>query len=166
MKQEIKKILVLSSVKSNQLTEEDDIWPLQVSSDGSVNWDPPSTFDIPCNAEYKHYPFDSHNCSIVFSSWTYSGSEILLETLDINMDKNFAGGTAWILSNVTHNNEILTPEKGSFKFHFVRVNMYLKRTSTIYRFLCVIPTMIVFISSMSGKYLLNICKTEGKEEIF
>ncbi|GFS79226.1 acetylcholine receptor subunit gamma, partial [Nephila pilipes] len=140
------------NVKRTEMFWDDEVLPIQVSSDGSINWYPPTVFDVPCGAKYKHYPFDSHNCSILFGSWTASGEDILLQTLDIPLGKSSVIGTEWMLTNITHGNEEIA--SGTDKYPLVRVSLYLKRISTIYRFLCVIPTLIVFISSMSGFWLL------------
>ncbi|GFT33363.1 acetylcholine receptor subunit alpha-type des-2 [Nephila pilipes] len=129
-----------------------DILSIEVSSNGSVNFNAPSVFDVPCGAKYRHYPFDSHNCSIVLGSWYYHGREVMLEALDIPLRKNSVIGTEWMLTNITHSKEAIGSDK--YKYPLVRVNLYLKRISTIYRFLCVIPSLIVFISSMSGFWLL------------
>ncbi|XP_055945699.1 neuronal acetylcholine receptor subunit beta-3-like isoform X2 [Argiope bruennichi] len=147
-------IYSLFSVKKNDLYKDENVLPVQVYSNGTLKWYPPTVFDVPCSAKYKHYPFDSHNCSIVFGAWTHNGFEISLETLDIPISsKSNAIGTEWLLTNLTHENEIFDVD-GYHIHKFVRVGFYLQRTSTIYRYVCVVPTIIVFVTSLAGFWLL------------
>ncbi|GIY40403.1 neuronal acetylcholine receptor subunit non-alpha-3 [Caerostris extrusa] len=96
------------SVAKTNIYDAEDILPVQVYSNGTMKWYPPTAFDIPCSAKYRHYPFDSHNCSMLFGAWTHRGSQINLRTL---------------------------------------------KTSTIIRYVCVVPTLIVFLSSIAGFWL-------------
>ncbi|CAL1299212.1 unnamed protein product [Larinioides sclopetarius] len=147
-------IYSLFSVKKNDLYKDENVLPVQVYSSGTLKWYPPTVFDVPCSAKYKPYPFDSHNCSIVFGAWTHTGSEIKLETLDIPMSpQSSVVGTEWMLTNLTHKNEIFDVD-GYYVNKFVRVEFQLRRTSTIYRYVCVLPTIVVFITSLAGFWLL------------
>ncbi|GBN36860.1 Neuronal acetylcholine receptor subunit non-alpha-3, partial [Araneus ventricosus] len=145
----------LFSVKKNDFYKDENVLPVQVYNNGTLKWYPPTVFDVPCSAKYKHYPFDSHNCSIVFGAWTHTGAEIKLETLDIPLSpQSSVVGTEWMLTRLTHENELFDVD-GYYIHNFVRVGFYLRRTSTIYRYVCVVPTIIVFITSMSGNSLLG-----------
>ncbi|GIY00039.1 hypothetical protein CDAR_387021 [Caerostris darwini] len=139
------------SVAKTDIYDTEDILPVQVYSNGTMKWYPPTAFDIPCSAKYRHYPFDSHNCSMLFGAWTHRGSQIILRTLNIPSKKRSVIGTEWMLTNLTHRNKF-SNKTGNINY-FVQVDIFLQRTSTIIRYVCVVPTLIVFLSSIAGFWL-------------
>ncbi|XP_035216264.1 acetylcholine receptor subunit alpha-type acr-16-like isoform X1 [Stegodyphus dumicola] len=145
----------LYNVKSVDIFDKDHGAPVLVYSNGSVKWYPPAVFDVPCSTQFKHYPFDRHNCTIVFGSWSHLGDAIVLETIELPLaPSNEAQSSEWVLTNVTHENFIYTMQKEYYKYHVVNVHVYLQRTSRIYRYICVVPSLIALFSTLFGFWLL------------
>ena len=84
--------IVLSSVSSlfsvdhyHQYTFKRD-FGLWVHSNGSIHWAYGGQFNVNCELNLLHYPFDSQNCSIIKESWLHNGSELTVEVLPSESD--------------------------------------------------------------------------------
>ncbi|KAK2489488.1 hypothetical protein MC885_011293 [Smutsia gigantea] len=53
---------------------------VEVSSDGSLRWQPPGIYRSSCSIQVTYFPFDWQNCTMVFSSYSYDSSEVSLQT--------------------------------------------------------------------------------------
>lgn len=53
-----------------------------VYNTGTVLWVPPTKFESFCELDLKNWPFDVQKCEIVIGSWTYSGYQINITTID------------------------------------------------------------------------------------
>ena len=45
-------------------------------ADGNVGYVARAETSTPCWLDLTYFPFDTHECSITFGSWTYSGSDV------------------------------------------------------------------------------------------
>jgi len=48
-----------------------------VTSDGNVTWLSMVIFRSSCAIDVKYFPFDEQNCTMLFSSWTYDGFQVV-----------------------------------------------------------------------------------------
>ncbi|XP_052100163.1 neuronal acetylcholine receptor subunit alpha-10-like [Mytilus californianus] len=70
-------------------------YPVQIHSDGRVEYNFPSTVEVVCPVDVTNFPFDTQVCPLKFSSWSYHG-------FHLNMTSN---AMAADLSNVKENVE-------------------------------------------------------------
>ena len=49
-----------------------------LSSDGSIQWFAPTEVKTTCKIDISFFPFDTQTCTMVFGSWTYTGSYLNL----------------------------------------------------------------------------------------
>ncbi|KAI0213259.1 hypothetical protein LSAT2_001725 [Lamellibrachia satsuma] len=50
-----------------------------VNSNGTVTWSPHALLSTACYAHMRHFPFDHHECALVFGSWTYDNSQLIVK---------------------------------------------------------------------------------------
>ena len=48
-----------------------------VTNDGNITWLSMMIFRSSCAINVKYFPFDEQNCSMLFSSWTYDGFQVI-----------------------------------------------------------------------------------------
>lgn len=144
------------NVKPIRNFEEDGSTVVLVNSDGSVKWYPPSLYDVPCSTKFKHYPFDEHNCTLIFSAWTHSGAEVSLKTTG-SLFKPSAEyrSLEWNVQNVIHQNASIIYTNYFPPKPLVHVHVYLERASRIYRYICVIPTIVSLLTTLTGFWLTH-----------
>ncbi|GAB6031197.1 Acetylcholine Receptor [Chamberlinius hualienensis] len=52
---------------------------------GTVVWKPPAIFKSYCEIDVKYFPFDQQQCFMKFGSWTYDGSLVDLQHMDLTV---------------------------------------------------------------------------------
>ncbi|KAL4232136.1 Neuronal acetylcholine receptor subunit alpha-5 [Mactra antiquata] len=76
---------------------------VKVTNDGSVSWVPFQILQSTCSLDITYFPFDIQECSIKFSAWSYTRSEV-----DINMGNNgvildeYEENASWTLQSTTY----------------------------------------------------------------
>ncbi|XP_069829495.1 acetylcholine receptor subunit delta isoform X1 [Dendropsophus ebraccatus] len=69
-----------------------------IYASGYIYWLPPAIFQTPCSINVNYFPFDWQNCSLKFSSLTYSAKEVnlqLKEETDEETQRNYP--VEWIV---------------------------------------------------------------------
>ncbi|VDK75029.1 unnamed protein product [Dibothriocephalus latus] len=56
----------------------------QVDYQGTVQWQPRAIYKSACQVHIKYFPFDQQNCRMKFGPWTYDGSLINDDPININ----------------------------------------------------------------------------------
>ncbi|XP_033752640.1 acetylcholine receptor subunit beta-type unc-29-like [Pecten maximus] len=61
---------------------------INVNHYGSMVWAPPDVYAVTCSADVTYYPFDQQTCSIYFSPYMYTVTDVILQPLspDITLD--------------------------------------------------------------------------------
>ncbi|KAG8176000.1 hypothetical protein JTE90_002472 [Oedothorax gibbosus] len=140
----------LYNVKASQVLNKDAYSSAALlQSNGTVKWTPDVTFDIPCTTRLRHYPFDAHNCSIMLFGWAMA-DQVILEISRQPLPTPLPGAK-WIVTKVEH--ESVDP-KDFYNSHLILVKVFLQRTSRIFRYVCVVPTIITLFTSLFGFWLL------------
>lgn len=144
------------NVKQLHIHEENRETPVTASNNGSMEWFPQVQFDVPCSANYRHYPFDSHNCSVVLLAFGYNDSNVLMVPQRPHwMEPKMVKGTEWAVKEISHESETYAhyPSEGT-TYQQVKIKILLERISRIYRYICVIPTLVAMVTLLLGFWLL------------
>lgn len=138
-------IVLIFSLGESEIGTKSTIYTLY---NGMLKWSPPMVFKAACGSKLRHYPFDEHNCTLEFGSWTY-GRKISLQTLGLSTDSsNLPSASGWQVQNVEQK---LNAENSYYVK--VDVTIFLKRTSTIYKYVCVVPTLLTVMVTLAGFWL-------------
>lgn len=94
-----------------------------------------------CEADFTYWPFDVQNCTLIFSSWSYSHREIqfTMESTDLLTGEE-SNGNRW---NILSMNGTLRKEHFKFNKNYettvIEVSAVVKRHSNILRTAFVVP---------------------------
>ncbi|XP_060074455.1 acetylcholine receptor subunit beta-type unc-29-like [Ylistrum balloti] len=89
---------------------------------GTMLWVPPDVFEVTCPADVKFYPFDRQMCSLYFSAFMMTVSDVFLESMPTNMILDYYYPNS--LWDVTNANMSVVTELESQTFV---VTMFLQR---------------------------------------
>ncbi|KAL5004302.1 hypothetical protein ScPMuIL_017758 [Solemya velum] len=115
-----------------------------IYSDGTVSYNFPVITESSCKVNVKHFPFDSQECKLIFSSWVYGGSEINTvygtpyADLD-NMDTN----VEWEVVSVPAVRHVVKYACCVVPWPDVTYYLELKRKSAYYVFQIIIPCSLI-----------------------
>ncbi|XP_055894104.1 neuronal acetylcholine receptor subunit alpha-6-like [Biomphalaria glabrata] len=70
------RVLLLNTLGERDIFQEDDLAPVTVDANGTVNWVPGSLFPTSCELHLSDYPFDEQKCTIILIATMYDASEL------------------------------------------------------------------------------------------
>ncbi|XP_041094262.1 acetylcholine receptor subunit epsilon [Polyodon spathula] len=126
-----------------------------VSPDGSMYWLPPAIYRSACSVEVTYFPFDWQNCTLLFRSQTYSGSEIdiqlavdgdtgkTIEWVDIDPEA-FTENGEWAIKHRPAKvviNPRYTPN--DLEYQEVHFNLIIQRKPLFYIINIIVPCVLI-----------------------
>ncbi|XP_071969552.1 5-hydroxytryptamine receptor 3A-like [Engystomops pustulosus] len=127
-----------------------------IDYNGSVFYSKPFQIKSTCNFNIYYFPFDQHNCSLTFTSWSHTSQDINVRLrIDNNMLKSFtsmfASDGEWEILNVVPSSKIMTYYNQSFGetlFYII-----IKRKPVFYIVTLILPSLLLMILNIAGFYL-------------
>ena len=85
-----------------------------MSHDGNVTWLSMVIFKSSCAIDVKYFPFDTQNCSLDFSSWTYDSYNLnlLIQGDRVGDTTNYMNSTEWMLLEYLQEREVSRASSG------------------------------------------------------
>ncbi|KAL8613097.1 hypothetical protein ACOMHN_035038 [Nucella lapillus] len=126
-----------------------------VTNDGNVTWLSMVILKSSCSINVKYFPFDTQNCSLHFSSWTYDAYALELRILGdrIGDTTNYMNSTEWHLLEFLQESEkeyfSCCPEP----YIFVRNHILIQRRPLFYVFNMVVPCLLITLVALLGFYM-------------
>ena len=117
-----------------------------VDYNGTVVWEPFEVFTTKCLVDMTYYPFDSQSCDIMFTIWSYSDHDVVIDAIwsDESVfykDDNY-GNSIWEIES--NNTEILHMNDGTF----LSFTLNLRRKPGFFLMNILVPTVILsFVST-------------------
>ena len=134
-------ILLLNTVEDYELLGADDRL-VEVTSEGEILWEPGHRFRSACSPNINHYPFDTQECELQFSTWTHIDSIVNFksETDEIFLD-DFEENGEWEIIKSSAKCRIFEGEGYSLSQFIVTVT--LQRRRTYYVLTVCVPVMVL-----------------------
>ena len=134
-------IVIINTVEDYELLGSDDRL-VEVTSEGDVLWEPGHRFKTACSPNINHYPFDTQECLLEFSTWTHVDSVVLLQSDadEIFLDDFIENGEWQIISSSA---KCTVFDAGDYSIPQFLVTLTLKRRRTYYVLTVCIPIVVL-----------------------
>ena len=134
-------IVIINTVEDYELLGSDDRL-VEVTSEGGVLWEPGHRFKTACSPNINHYPFDTQECILKFSTWTHVLSVVILQSDvdEIFLDEFEENGEWEIISSGAKCTVI---DAGDYSLPQYLVTLTLKRRRTYYILTVCIPIIVL-----------------------
>ncbi|XP_008688429.2 5-hydroxytryptamine receptor 3B [Ursus americanus] len=132
-----------------------------VNSSGTIKNSKPIQVVSTCGLETYAFPFDTHNCSLTFSSVLHTVQDVDLAFLrskeDMKHDKQeFLNDSEWELLSVSSTYNILQSSAGDFAQ--IRFNVVIRRRPLVYVVSLLIPSLFLMLVDLGSFYLPPTCR--------
>ena len=146
-------ILLLNTVEDYVLLGADDRL-VEVTSEGAILWEPGHRFRSACCPNINHYPFDTQECELTFSTWTHIDSIVNFKSMtgEIILD-DFEENGEWKIIKSSVRSIILQAEDYSLPQFIVTLTLQRRRA---YYVLTVCVPIIVLSTLNCLVYLLPV----------
>uniref|UniRef100_A0A8C4R0B6 Uncharacterized protein n=2 Tax=Eptatretus burgeri TaxID=7764 RepID=A0A8C4R0B6_EPTBU len=127
-----------------------------VNSSGHVHHSVPTKVVISCLLNIYYFPFDSHNCSVMFASWLHLADDIVVDlTRDkesmINDRSILVEGGEWRLLAIDCFYDLLI--RGKFQYSRYRFSFQIRRNSMFYVSSLVVPSALLLFADFISFYV-------------
>lgn len=139
--------VVLYNAAGERLREEKANTNVLIYPSGTVLWVPPVVSKSICPPDLYDYPFDTQKCFLKFGSWTHDGLKLNLTLSDTVVDMtDYWVNPEWqILSHIASREEKYYPCCAE-PYPSVKFELTMKRRSTPYHYLMVIPSTVATVA--------------------
>uniref|UniRef100_A0A914UQE6 Uncharacterized protein n=1 Tax=Plectus sambesii TaxID=2011161 RepID=A0A914UQE6_9BILA len=138
--------VVTAVLEAEYIKEKDDLF-LNIFYDGSIYLNFPIVLTNYCAMKTDTFPFDTQVCTITLSSWLYANDEMILEhTGKMRMIEHL--NTEWEM--FPYESETTDFFTGEVYFKNLHYHQKIKRKSTYYVWVIIVPTFIVTALSIAG----------------
>jgi nicotinic acetylcholine receptor, invertebrate len=99
-----------------------------------------------CVVQIEQYPYDQQNCSILFRSQLYSETAlrvVLFSNRTVASKGSYETNPAWDL--VASGSEIAVWNVDGYDYHFVQINIVIRRRPGFYIYILVVPSLLLSI---------------------
>lgn len=126
---------------------------LTVLSNGRVVWYPEANYDVPCQTDYKYFPYDQHKCELEFGSWSHDGDSLHLITReDFKMEFDKVTGSEWKLVAYTYNTTMYYMAT-QYPYNTINLTLWIQRTSSLYKATSAVPVVASAIFTLAGFWM-------------
>ena len=134
-------IVIINTVEDYELLGSDDRL-VEVTSEGDILWEPGHRFKTACSPNINHYPFDTQECILKFSTWTHVSSVVILQTdVDEIFLDEFEENGEWEIISSSAKCTVL--DAGDYSIPQFLVTLTLKRRRTYYVLTVCIPIIVL-----------------------
>lgn len=115
-----------------------------------VLWVPPAIFKVLCDSNLRNWPFDSHQCTLIFGSWIYDGREIELERRERNgsLLELYVENSEWEIVSVQVGRTVKFYSCCPEPYMDVQYNISISRRSSIYQSVILAPGFVVILLTL------------------
>ncbi|KAL8596926.1 hypothetical protein ACOMHN_062296 [Nucella lapillus] len=126
-----------------------------VSSEGNVTWLSMVIFKSSCAIDVKYFPFDTQNCSLDFSSWTYDAYalNLLIQGDRVGDTTNYMNSTEWHLLEYLQEREEVVFSCCPEPYIFIHNHILIQRRPLFYVFNMVVPCLLITLVALLGFYM-------------
>ena len=134
---------LVNTVETHKTLGSDDLL-VKIKWNGNILWEPGHRFKTSCSLDTRMYPFDSQNCSLVFSTWMHLGNVVkLLSLYDEILFDNLEENGEWKIISSTAKSSYLQ----GYGYNLPRfiVTLTLQRRALYYALIVCVPILILSI---------------------
>lgn len=112
-------------------------------------WVPPATLKTLCDSNLRYWPFDTHQCTLVFGSWVHHAHEIdVMPKKNDAHDELFIDNPEWDLIEIASARNEETYKCCPEPYVNVQYNITIARRSSIYRTVILAPAFVVILLTL------------------
>ncbi|KAK7486197.1 hypothetical protein BaRGS_00022520 [Batillaria attramentaria] len=126
-----------------------------VTAGGNVTWLSMVIVKSSCDIDVKYFPFDTQNCALQFSSWTYDAYALnLLIMGDEQGDlSNYMNSTEWHLIAYRQERQVVYFSCCEEPYIFIKNYIMMRRRPLFYVFNMVVPCLLITLVALLGFYM-------------
>ncbi|CAI4222711.1 unnamed protein product [Auanema sp. JU1783] len=126
---------------------------VNIRYDGLVKVSNPSVYTSRCRLNVNKFPFDTQTCYISLSSWVYITDELTIYAPKElpGSASEYVGNSEWDILELSVANET-TVDAANMTFSELEYKIVIKRRSSYYVFVLLLPTFIVSTISLLGLF--------------
>ncbi|XP_046482657.1 neuronal acetylcholine receptor subunit beta-3-like [Neodiprion pinetum] len=124
-------------------------------SSGRVACVPALKYTSHCIANYQHWPFDSHNCTLYLGSWSHTGEEIDYSFIHRGVIQmpDFTPNPQWKLLSISALKKVERFEAMNYTFPRLVFNVVVERHSTFMQTTILAPAIVLIVLTMMVLWL-------------
>ncbi|XP_067936865.1 neuronal acetylcholine receptor subunit alpha-10-like [Watersipora subatra] len=125
-----------------------------VTNTGNVTWLSTVIYKSSCTINVRYFPFDEQNCSMVFASWTYDGSQLNLTLVDKQGDlSNYMANSEFEMVNMYVERNIKYYSCCVEPYPDITYYIHLRRRPMFYVFNMLLPCFLITLVALLGFYI-------------
>ncbi|CAJ0960913.1 unnamed protein product, partial [Mesorhabditis belari] len=125
---------------------------IEIGSDGNIGYGFPEVMVSRCPLSIHNFPFDTQKCSVTLQVMSYQADQVLLKPGVAFLGDEIRGTTEWDLKNVT----AVWMLNSNNKTGYLEIEIVIKRNSTCYVWVLMVPTFLACNLAVVGTFLPTI----------